>query len=132
MFIVNYIEIYKVLQFLFIRYLNLTNVLWMQAFGTTETYVWSVRAQAIKKILDHAITLDDLDSPPPELSEITKKKGMPKVSPVKHFAFKQKEKEKEKGSPQKSRGTKIIFVSKTKGGEKRKEDEKMDKKQKDV
>ena len=104
----------------------------MQEFGTTETYVWSVRAQAIKKILDNAITPDDPDSPPPKLSEITKKKGMPKLSPVKHFAFKQKEKEKEKGSPQKSRGPKIIFVSKTKGGEKRKEYEKVEKKQKDV
>ena len=106
----------------------------MQAFGTTETYVWSVRAQAIKKILDNAITPDDPDSPPPELTEITKKKGMPKVSPVKHFAFKQKEKgkEKEKGSPGKSKGPKIIFVSKTKGVEKRKEDEKVEKKQKDV
>ena len=52
---------------------------------------------------------------------------MPKVSPIKHFAFKQKEKEKEKGSPQKLRGSKIIFVSKTKGGEKRKEDEKVEK-----
>ena len=57
---------------------------------------------------------------------------MPKVSPIKHFAFKQKEKKEEKGSPQKSRGSKLIFVSKTKGVEKRKEDEKVEKKQKDV
>ena len=91
-----------------------------------ETYVWSVRAKAIKNILDNAITPNDPDSPPPtvepmpELFEIMKKKRMPKVLPVKHFAYKQKEKEKEKGSPQKLRGPKITFVSKTKGGEKRK------------
>ena len=119
--------------------------------------MWSVRAKAIKNILDNAITLDDPSSPPlvvesmPKLSETTKKKKrMPKVSPVKHFAYKQKEnkKEKEKGSPQKPRGPKITFVSNTKGGEKRKqetlqkeiehearlrkEEEKVDTKTKDV
>ena len=54
----------------------------------TKSYIWSACAQAIKNILDHAITPDDPDIPPPKLSQNTKKKEMPKVSLVKHFAFK--------------------------------------------
>ena len=94
----------------------------------TETFVWCVRAKAIKNILDNAITLDDPDSPPPtiepmpELFEITKKKRMTKVSSVKHFAYKQKEKEKEKGFPLKLRGPKITFIYKTKWREKKARD----------
>ena len=94
---------------------------------STKTFVWSVRPKGIKNILDNAITLDDPDSPlpvdepMPELSKTTKKKRMPKVSPIKHFAYKQKEKEKEKG-PQKLRAPKNTFVSNTKGGEKRKQE----------